>query len=117
MRVWCNGNPIACHAIVASSILATRSNKFCWCRSVVDRHLGKMEVPSSSLGISTKQRSLTQWSRVPVFETGGRGFESLRIGQYNGVLSVVVCTAFGERVSMSSILIEHPKQFLPTKLT
>ena len=70
------------------------------------RHLHTVFIVSSSLTVTTKQlgirqvgkasdfdsdirwfesiipsqRSLTQWIRVPVFETGGWGFESLRAG-------------------------------------
>ena len=81
-------------------------------------------------------RSLTQLDRVPVFETGSRGFESCRTGHIKahlqirpivreiatnaeglfksvllyGVLSVVVCTSRCDREGMSSILIDHPKQ-------
>ncbi len=34
----------------------------------------------------TFNRSLTQMDRVPVFETGGRGFESCRAGQLKEIL-------------------------------
>ena len=52
MRVWYNGRTSAFQADDASSILATRSI-FADIAQAVERILGKDEVPSSTLGIST----------------------------------------------------------------
>ena len=52
LRVWYNGRTSAFQADDASSILATRSI-FADIAQVVERILGKDEVPSSTLGIST----------------------------------------------------------------
>ena len=85
------GNTTDFDSVVLGSIPSTPAKQFCSHSLMVKTRAytspkhrpDKPECAGSTPAGGTSYRSLTQLDRVPVFETGSRGFESCRAGHIN----------------------------------